>query len=499
MSLSPTQRVASVLLKRGRMTVRELGRYVNMTTTGRSTSKSDFSAGGMSHMPGSYSEARTENRSIPIRLIQQSLMILIQHHCVLHSSHSREGADQHQEEYFEPNIDEILTRLRFGMYLDQAQQWGGDIAENVVKLLLFHGQMRAGDIIDSLATVQGDVLDHVVLGSTEPVNNQEASRIAQSLVRMLQESFVRPSTAVQHVSRQDREIAYELMLRKSFKGIPTAKTLKEFKIKVAQMIDEEDRREWETPNHSLDEPRLGLKRKTNATHPREKRSKKHAHSDVTADRADAEHSWDIDRDVWLRVNYDRFNVRIRNDILVRAVAQKYNTTTGEIFRAMLTDDRPGPVRCEMDERSRPITINSLSHSLPSGIKAQRGLDKRSILGDKGSSHPTTTELLAEYVAILTNHDNISSSVRGTRFIAPFGNATTTSAGGTTKVPTTVTVEYINIVRQLQMQMVRDVVVERFGATAGRIFSILVEKGKLEEKHVRYLTYPDLQNWTYLHG
>lgn len=32
-------------------------------------------------------------------------------------------------------------------------------------------------------------------------------------------------------------------------------------------------------------------------------------------------------------------------------------------------------------------------------------------------------------------------------------------------------------------MVRDVVVDRFGPIAGRIFSILVEKGKLEEKHI----------------
>ncbi|WFC95070.1 RNA polymerase III subunit C82 [Malassezia brasiliensis] len=106
----------------------------------------------------------------------------------------------------------------------------------------------------------------------------------------------------------------------------------------------------------------------------------------------------------------------------------------------------------MDERSRPISINTLSHNIPHGLKIQRGLDKRSILGENASQHPTTNELLAEYFAILSNHDNISSSVRNTRLLAPFGSATTTSAGGTTKVPTSVTVEYINIIRQLQTQM-----------------------------------------------
>lgn len=59
----------------------------------------------------------------------------------------------------------------------------------------------------------------------------------------------------------------------------------------------------------------------------------------------------------------------------------------------------------------------------------------------------------------------------------------TSAGGGTRVSTTFSVEYVNIVEQIQLRMIRDVVVERFGSMAGRIFTILVEKGKLEEKHI----------------
>ena len=59
----------------------------------------------------------------------------------------------------------------------------------------------------------------------------------------------------------------------------------------------------------------------------------------------------------------------------------------------------------------------------------------------------------------------------------------TSAGGGTRVSTTFSVEYVNIVEQIQLRMIRDVVVERFGSMAGRIFTILVGKGKLEEKHI----------------
>lgn len=480
------------------MTVRDLARYVNVSTTGRLNRRPENWINGKTEASGSSLDSQAQYRRIPIRHVQQSLMVLIQHHCVLHSSHSREAADVQQDEYFEANIDEILARPRFGMYLCMTQEWGGDLAENAIRLLLYHGQMRAGDLIDILATTQGDVLENVVIDNSKSTNSQKTAQAAQMLVRMLQESFVRPSTVVQHVSRQDRYIAYEEQLRKSSKGIPTAKTLKEIKVKAAQMIDEEDRREWETES-AADEPRLGLKRKSSSAQGREKRAKKHAHTDVSANRGESEQAWDIDRDVWLRVHYDRFNVRIRNDILVRAVAQKYNSTTGEIFRAMLADDLIGAVRCEMDERSRPIALNKLAHNISPDIKIHRGLDKRSILDKDGESHPTTTEILAEYVAILTSHDNISSAVRKSRYLAPFGNTTTTSAGGTSKVPTTFTVEYINIIRELQLKMVRDVVVERFGPMAGRIFSILVEKGKLEEKHVSETTHSDIQNRSYLYG
>lgn len=184
-------------------------------------------------------------------------------------------------------------------------------------------------------------------------------------------------------------------------------------------------------------------------------------------------------------------------MIATAVGNKYNSTTGDVMRLMLQQDQPGVCRCEKDERSRPISVTTFSHHIPEHVRIQRGLDRRSIMGDERTSRaPTTIELLAEYVSILSAHDNISSSARKTRLLAPFGSSSTTSAGGSARVATSFTVEYRNILEQMQLQLIRDVVVERFGAMAGRIFSILVEKGKLEEKHVRVPVYSlaDFQNW-----
>ncbi|WFD43158.1 RNA polymerase III subunit C82 [Malassezia psittaci] len=389
-----------------------------------------------------------------------------------------------QDVYYETNYDEILSRLKFGTYEAIATGWNDSIAEQIIHALLLHGQVLAGDLLDRIATQQEEgVTDQISTGATKPVENYRAMKVSSTLVRLLQDSYIRPSTAMQHVSRRDRELAHEAALRRSFKGIPTAKTLKEFKLKVAHLIDEEDSRESEAPDQATNDVRLGLKRKATTNPPQAKRSRKEYHVDGSAEPQDNSVMWDVDRSVWLRVNYDRFNVQIRNDMIVRAVSQKYNPTTGEVFRAALANDSPGTLRCELDDRSSPVSINTIVQSLPAGLKLQRGLDKRSLLDDRADSQPTAAELVADYIAILTGQDNISSSVQSTRFLAPFGTTTTTSASGAAKVPTSVTIEYGNILRSLQLQLVHDVVITRFGPMAGRIFKILLERGKLEEKHI----------------
>lgn len=127
-------------------------------------------------------------------------------------------------------------------------------------------------------------------------NSEEWSQDKQNRVaavsglvtEMLQSSLVRPSTAVQHVSLQDRQIALEDMLRKSQKGIPTAKSLRDIKVKVAAMIDEEDRREGDRSDNDPDALRLGLKRKSLLDPSRDKRSRRSVHSDVSAARVEVD-------------------------------------------------------------------------------------------------------------------------------------------------------------------------------------------------------------------
>ena len=428
-------------------------------------------------IPGHLTPKRSEltskasSRLFPLRVVQQALIVLIQHHCVLHSKPTGDALSG--EEFFEINQEEVLCRLSFGTYLSLAHAWGGDDAQDVVRVLLYHGQMRVADILSALTHSD----------ETQVPDANRIARLRVLLVSMLQESVVRPSTPIQHVSPLDRQLTLELSLRKTQRGVPTAKSLREIKAKVESIINEEDHRDWEGSSiGDTDGLRLGLVRKASSDQNRDKRQKRRSNTDVSESRDDI----DIDSNVWLRVHYDFFHLRLRNDIIVRAATSRYNSMTGEIMRYMLETDRPGTAPCEKDERSRPISVSSLAHRIPKDTRIQRGFDKRSIMAQydtKRSATPTTSELLAEYVAVLTCNDNISSSVHSTRFLAPCSSGTVSGATTGTRVASTFTVEYVNIIRQLQLDMVRDVVVDRFGPIAGRIFSILVEKGKLEEKHI----------------
>ena len=98
------------------------------------------------------------------RTVRAAILVLVQHNILWHATSEDEG------EVFEVNIDECLTRLRFGRYVWLAEQRFGmpvcTIAAcgqypnakgtllqgaEIVQLLLDHGKLRPPDIMSRLA------------------------------------------------------------------------------------------------------------------------------------------------------------------------------------------------------------------------------------------------------------------------------------------------------------------------------------------------------------
>ncbi len=85
---------------------------------------------------------------------------------------------------------------------------------------------------------------------------------------------------------------------------------------------------------------------------------------------------------------------------------------------------------------------------------------------------STVSLIKEYIGHLSFADNPSAIGRDSRFVS-----TTGSSGS-------VQVEYELICRQMRLQLLEDIVRDRHGEDAIRIFRILLDTGKMDEKHVR---------------
>ena len=122
--------MASTLLKRGRLSFPQLVRYSQLKP----------------------------------RTVRAAILVLVQHNILWHATSDDEG------EVFEVNIDECLTRLRFGRYVWLADQrfgmqvciiaacdqyssvnWTLLQGAEIVQLLLDHGKLRRPDIMSRLA------------------------------------------------------------------------------------------------------------------------------------------------------------------------------------------------------------------------------------------------------------------------------------------------------------------------------------------------------------
>ncbi|SOV08737.1 related to RPC82 - RNA polymerase III subunit C82 [Ustilago sp. UG-2017a] len=545
-------RVGALLLKRGRLNIREIQHFLNQAPTRTNRGPTDpFSNASTTHskptlvsapIAGASSSHNTGDPNAPVPvpklLVEQTIMTLIQHGCAWHSSTDPELADPNQE-FFEINVNQVLLRLRFGKYIGIAEQELGDTAARIVKLVLQHGKLQASDIIDrtawdmdtqrkaSLAAAQahlnGDPPNATANGSnkrkagaTDPLAELQA-QVARHLTIMLYRTYLRPSSVHQHVSPRDKEIKYEAKKRRELRGIPTPKDLQRIREDVRVQIAEERDADWDVSATTVTlgadglaadhrETRLGLIRKkqsaiavANAVS-KSKRSKSSSSSSSkdkkgkdnkngvngihSAEGFDPADNFEIDPTIWLRIHYDRFDVHLRDGIMIDAVREKYNNTAAEVFCQLIYAGDASTKKSVRDIRSAPISITALSHKLPSDLSLQKGFDRRSFGKDK-SSLPSRQEFLAEYCAIFSNSEDVSGKSKTSRLMAPASDSSTKTAGGS-KVASSLTIEFSNVAERMRRDLLRNVIEEKFGTAAIRIMNILREKGKLEEKHISKL-------------
>ncbi|CAG8537039.1 6137_t:CDS:10, partial [Scutellospora calospora] len=211
---------------------------------------------------------------------RECLFILIQHNLV-YWAESREG--QRIGIYYSIEKDEILTRLNFGIYIKNANEWiESKHASELVKYILLNGKVTFAGLVEEMKINKKSNKKYYVL----PVNFADSK-----------------SARDKATEAEQRELA------KVTNFIPTKKQMAEAKAKLAANLD-------------TDDVATGSKRKLNMDN--FDRPAKQLKGEIT-----------IDDNQYYRVNYEKFNVKARNKRFSKFVRNLINHSAGMIMKYIL--------------------------------------------------------------------------------------------------------------------------------------------------------------------
>ncbi|KAJ7236733.1 RNA polymerase III subunit RPC82-domain-containing protein [Mycena haematopus] len=291
----------------------------------------------------------------------------------------------------------------------------GEVLEiNIEECLL---RLRFGRFVWQAGELFGDplILDHGKLPGIV---------YSHALHALVTAGYLKPSTILSHISPRDKRIRYEAEEKAKIAGFPTAKELREAK---------------ETA-----EARVKGKRKAKAQ--KGPRSTKRKAVEEEEDEV-------VDPEVYFRVNCDRFNIHIRNTLIVKAAKERYNDGAALVLKTALkvTESKQKNLS---DVRTEPVSVSNIAVSLSDHEDLASGL----ILKTKT---PSNTQCIKDYLGLLACADNPTPAGRAAAFPFPC----------------------ITICKRLRRRVLESVTRERHGAMGVRILRLLLDSGKMDEKQI----------------
>ncbi|RXK38119.1 hypothetical protein M231_04580 [Tremella mesenterica] len=358
-----------------------------------------------------------------------ALLILMQHHLVQSSG---EPPDSDKEEAYEFNMDECLLRLRWGRILAMTLDKLGPSATEVIRSLMLYGRLAKDEIIHAC-------------GGGHGASNIMA--IEEATLLLVRHHFIQPTHPEMGIIRADAEERRFLAHRRrlySTKGLAytTANDLANARSQAGW--EESERRAALVSSNNiivLPEP-----------HPMKKRKL-------------VEPELSLCPNIALRINYDRYGVLIRDELIVRAVRDRLNVGAAEVMRAVLTS-------CLNDE-SALADPRTLVH-----VSANDVIDKIPeqacpfiFAGMAGSSKSSLADVVKQYLRVLSGEDQVAS---GGSFLSTEG----TSLNPMYKV------ELEGICSKLRAALMNELVVQKLGDEGARVLAVVVTANKVSETTVR---------------
>ncbi|CAG8565959.1 5466_t:CDS:10 [Cetraspora pellucida] len=351
---------------------------------------------------------------------RECLFILIQHNLV-YWAEARES--QRIGIYYSIERDEILTRLNFGIYIKNANEWvGSRHASELVKHILLNGKVTFSGLVEDLKI------------------NKKSSRykdIKESFYRMIEKNYISSVDFTDSKSARDKATeAEQRELAKVTNFIPTKKQMAEAKARLAANLD-------------MNDTATGSKRKLNLEN---------------FDRPTKQHKGEItfDENQYFRVNYEKFNVKARNKRFAKFVRDRLNHSAGTIMRYIL-DIADCDKASEIESCS--VSLHRILKNIP---ESKDEVFFQQMKTEKGKT-VTRESLIKQYLDCLIEDDaNLlckkDENLGGLYFV-----------------------KYNALCESLKQQVFENIILEKYGIKGQRIIKVLQAKQKLDEKAVTTFT------------
>ena len=392
---------------------------------------------------------------------------------------------------------------------------------------------------------------------------------------MLLSAYILPSTVISHISPHDIRIAYTNEARRKFKGIPGPKDLKAIDEAVKARIATQRNQTRGVGIRNRDDRDVGQgQAAVNGNGSKSKRSGGSNSSSTTKKRklaVDTESEQDDSEDdsksskkrgksqakqssaqltpssaewvssltetqkarldsvivtdsTYVLLNYDRFDVHIRNEVLFDLISSMYNPTMASVYMEIVesadmrkTDEDKYP--SVSDRESELVSLTLLSSALNKATdsnlvkRIKRGFDEKMfkvLMSKSGASKASTYDYVAEYIAVLTRVEDITArsgptmsnvgaggeaaiATSATRYLIPGTTNSDVRTVTGSQISSSCRVDFSSAGRKLKWNLLKQTVQGVFGETEARILGVLRREGKLEEKHISklaLLSYPD---------
>lgn len=176
--------------------------------------------------------------------------------------------------------------------------------------------------------------------------------------------------------------------------------------------------------------------------------------------------WDVVEDVPLRVNYDKYNVLIRNEMLIKAAVDRWNEAAGEVLRAALAASLDEQNVTKEIRTEKAVGVNNIVSNIPTAKH------KLLIAGMAGSGSKNIPEIVRQYLAVMSG-DDLASDNTSTRFMSHSDHSNPSYW-----------VEIEAICTSLKAALLTELVRERIDDKAARVLAVVARAHYASETMVR---------------